>query len=224
VRLVLKNVRDELGHLPSDGRGIGDDVKFRIKGEDNFALDRELQSRHFVATIAYPFVMKAVSIGCVFLSAYLARAVFENALNERLFTRQTAPPSLYKYVAWFIGFHLLFFTLLSVATAVVLYYSRIVTFIDVRDLMSVVAHSVVDFVIVALITLVITMFLTNMLSSKKYFRYRDEGHRALRAISTIVPQLYVVVAIIPYYSIIANMGGTNVARPATNTTPPTGTT
>lgn len=208
VRDVLARLRDTYGYIPGDATNIPvNDKAYAVRSDERFNLDAELRGRHALATIFYPYLMKVVNIGCVFMAAYLARALFERSLNERLFMRQARPPSLFRFVATFLALHLAFYLLLALALAALLYFSRVVVILDPADLLRLVQNSLLDFVIVALVTIAMTVFLTNMVANKKYFRYRDEGHRALRALATLVPQLFVIVSLFPYYAVASNLSG-----------------
>lgn len=218
-------VPSSYGDLPSSLRNkLGDDASH---------VSKAFQQRTWFQMGALPFIMKLVSVASVFAASALAKTMFSDRINEKLFIEQTSPPPLIRYVVVFTAWHVCIYVAMFMLIAVTIMILNAVPHTGIADMAMLFAYSLFDFALCTTLTIVLAAFIVNMVGHKKYFRYKDEGHRALRAISTIIPQVHLILVIIPYYlmlvrtkiqvsadeleSIEMKTDNTNPVNPPTNT-------
>jgi hypothetical protein len=144
------------------------------------------------------YALKLVRVGSAAIAIAAAERLFQSVYRKRVYVYDEDPPNL----AWFLGAILLIDLAIHVVLAVILAIVMSIfarsdnTFPINRDLMAMWAFdyfaSTVPIALVLLSTSAVLRF-------KKYFRYKYEGQRAIRAMAKIAFYTYAVVLPIPFY-------------------------
>jgi hypothetical protein len=137
---------------------------------------------------------------CVtYLSAWLAAKLLENAYTENVYMKKIAPPALVGIVNWFVMFDLL---AAGVIVATVAATMRMTT-LPAATVAAFCTLSAADVLMEKTYLFVALMIVSAQVQSKKYFNYRYEGLRAVRAMRSIAFQVGAFTSLTPLYCIFA---------------------
>jgi hypothetical protein len=144
------------------------------------------------------YSLKLLRVGIAAIAIAAAEKIFQSVYKKRVYVYDEEPPNL----LWFIGLVLLIDLAIHAIVAVILtviaqiFASSNNTFPVNRDMLMMWGF---DYVISTLPIALITMCTATVLKFKKYFRYKYEGQRAIRALAKIVFYTYAVILPIPFY-------------------------
>jgi hypothetical protein len=156
-------------------------------------LEELFESRQLVL-----YSLKLARIGVAAIAVAVAERLFQSLYRKRVYNYSEEPPSL----LWFLGLVILIDLAIHAIVAVILsvvmfvFSSHENAFPIDRDMMRLWAF---DYII-ALVPISLILISTAMvLTFKKYFRYKYEGERAIRAMAKITFYTYAVIMPIPFY-------------------------
>ena len=147
------------------------------------------------------YVIKGIRILFTYISLFLATRVFSPIYEETVYDKKGNPPPLWKYLLIFLAFDLS----LNVFLVVVLTLLR---FLFKSDDNSFVVDNylfmkyITDYSIAMVIILVTGYMIGRVMMDKKYFKYRYEGLRAIRAYQSMMFSVAIVIIAIPYFLMI----------------------
>lgn len=146
------------------------------------------------------YFIKFLRILFNYISLFLTTRVYSPIYEEAVYDKKTLPPKLWKYLLIFLAFDISFNCFLVVLLFLIkmILNMKGISTIDTELFMwyavdYILANGFV-FAMAALISLVIT--------NKKYFHYKYEGLRAIRAFQGIVFRLLIVMNLFPFYLLI----------------------
>jgi len=146
------------------------------------------------------YVIKALRIGFAYLAAYLTTKVFSPMYEEKVYDKKENPPSLLQYLFLFFAFDACF----NVFILIVLYLLK---FIFSNDDNAFVIDNylfkkyAIDYISGMVIILTIGSLVGSVITQKKYFKYKYEGLRAIRAYQTILFYMAMIIIILPLFAI-----------------------
>ncbi len=125
----------------------------------------------------------------VFISISVATNVMSQIYIENVLVNDLDPPPLSQFV-WT-------FALCNICAAVLIYgvVMTLRTIIDVSNYT--VATSLIEHCLMLILALIILFAISSTMYSKKYFLYKDDGLRAIRALSKISKSILGLIFIIP---------------------------
>lgn len=147
------------------------------------------------------YVIKGIRILFTYTALFLTTRVFSPMYEEAVYDKKTAPPSLAKFLFIFLAFDLGFNVFLFVVLFLLkfLFKSEDNSFIIDNFVFS---KYIVDYVFSMIILLAAGYMIGKVMMEKKYFKYRYEGLRAIRAFESVVFNTSIVVYLIPYFWMI----------------------
>jgi hypothetical protein len=140
--------------------------------------------------IAKYVLLKGVAVGLYVLSTSISKGFMTQIFVEKVYIRDENPQKLW------IG-NAITSILCALFIAVVIgfvYILNISEITEVNDLVPI----VVDMVMSLLITSLIGWIISSVMYKKKYFSYKDEGLRAIRAFNQMMRLISIVVFSVPY--------------------------
>jgi hypothetical protein len=147
------------------------------------------------------YVIKAIRIGFTYLALFLTTKVFTPIYEEAVYDKKENPPALIKYLLIYIGFDLAF----NVFIFVVLFLLKFLFKTDDNtfaiDSYLFMKYGL-DYFISMLYVFLISVLVAEVIMSKKYFKYKYEGLRAIRAYQDIVFYTAIFIFIFPYFWMI----------------------
>jgi uncharacterized integral membrane protein len=147
------------------------------------------------------YIIKAVRIASFYISMNMATNVFLQKYDSTVYDKKVTPPSLISYMWIFFGFDLFFNTFILVLLGLVgfLFKTENNTFPIDSYLFYKFAF---DYVVTTLVIMVIGMLIGVVIKKKKYFRYKTEGERGIRAFEEIMKSTATVITLIPTFMVM----------------------
>jgi hypothetical protein len=147
------------------------------------------------------FVTKAIRSLTSWLSAFLAAKLLQDNYTQEVYVERIAPSPLTTFVWYYAAFQLAFAILILTVMAGVVYVYAGTT----SELAVLVRFAAVDIAIELVVTAIILLFVANVMQNKKYFNYRYEGLRAIRALRTMAFRVSLVTNAIPYQMLFGDV-------------------
>ena len=141
------------------------------------------------------YSLVAVRIFLLYISSYVASNIMNQIYTERVLINGEQPPKLVYQTYLFVVIDIIFNLFLIAFVWGVLNLSGKS---DTNMLNSFVLHYVITLIILTVLLIVIT----NTMYTKKYFLYKDDGLRAIRALNDLMFQLGTFVCVIPVFMVV----------------------
>jgi len=158
-------------------------------------------------------IMKVVKLGLSYAAITIASNYASQIYTEKVYVRNENPPKLINMLLLFLGIEL------ALTVVVMSLIGLIVKFITSKpgeeqastfDMAGLVMEFAKDYVLYIISMLVTGSIIGNIMYSKKYFLYKEDGLRAVRAYTDVLTQLSMFNGILPF-----NMFVTGVIEVAT---------
>ena len=135
--------------------------------------------------------LKALHLAVAWVALIISSRTFQGYYRQRVYVNNDPPPHPALFVAMFLALDLAAHAVI----AVLVNLSKHVWDIDT----SVVQAWAIDFTIVTSIVALIAIVMSQLIYSKRYFRYKYEGERGIRALQELVFAVCCVAVPIPMY-------------------------
>lgn len=147
------------------------------------------------------YVLKVISYAFLNISLSLAQRLFSELYMKRVYAQQTTPPNLQGLLMLVFFVHAAFNLILFLVLGILyLTFNRKDTTFVVNSYL---IHAYfLDYVLNIGVLWMIMAIIVGIVQSKKYFRYRTEGLRAIRAVTSITRLIALVVGVFPLGYII----------------------
>jgi hypothetical protein len=146
------------------------------------------------------YAVKAVRIFFLWSSLTFARALFQARYNDAVYLQNTSPPHPAWFVFLFLGFDLTLNVSLMAFMKMLSFLLKTATNsfpIDGYAMRAI----VLDYIMSTTLIAVLAFILAVVVRRKKYFRYRFEGERGIRALSDMILWTSSIILVIPYFRI-----------------------
>lgn len=142
----------------------------------------------------FPIViaLKVLKLGSIYLATSVASNYMTQVYMEKVLVNQENPQALSNFVVMYGIVDLL----MSAFILMILYVVGVVFRQDNLDIVKVVAF---DFVCGLVAVLILGSIVANTMYNKKYFMYKDDGLRAIRAMKDIMNAFGMLFAIVPFF-------------------------
>lgn len=147
------------------------------------------------------YLIKGIRILFTYIALFLSTRVFSPIYESVVYDQKKPPPGLWKYMFIFLGLDLAF----NIFLVVVLFLLQFLfktpdnNFIIDKYLFY---KYLTDYAISVITLFVIGVLIANVIVEKKYFKYKYEGLRAIRAFENIMFYTAIVVYMFPYFMIV----------------------
>jgi len=171
--------------------------KFGNKDKALKALQQFLAkgTRFGQTTLLLTFAFKTLRTSTGWVAAFMANKVQQERYINAVYLKREAPPSLQGMLVVFLLFHIM---LAVIAFVAILGLTLVLTGTHTQ-LRSRMLLAVFDFGIEIVLTSFLGLVIADVLSKKKYFAYRFEGLRAIRAYRELLFALTAVHGLMPYF-------------------------
>ena len=142
-------------------------------------------------------ILKLVKLALSYGSLAIATNYTSQIYTEKVYVRQENPPTLANMLMLFLGIEILM-TVVAVTAIVLLINYASGDDMSGDDMMSVGTLFAQDYVFYLISMVIHGMVLANIMYSKKYFLYKDDGLRAIRAYSDVLLQYSLFNGVIPF--------------------------
>jgi hypothetical protein len=162
----------------------------------NYSMADVLLDTQFVVL----YVIKLIRIGFAYIALFMATKIFTPIYEDTVYDKKDNPPPLTKFLLIFFAFDMA----LNVFILTVLFLLKFLFKTDDN------AFAVdkylfykyfTDYFISMVFLLAIAYFLAGVVQSKKYFKYKYEGLRAVRAYQDMIFSVAIPIFLFPYFFI-----------------------
>lgn len=156
----------------------------------------------FDAQFVIMYIIKAVRIVSFQFSMNMATNVFIQKYNSVVYDKKVNPPSLVSYMMIFLGFDLFFnvFLLILLGLLGFLFKTENNTFPIDSYLYTKFAF---DYVVSTIVIILNGILIGSVIKQKKYFRYKTEGERGIRAFEEMMKMSATVITLLPLFMIVS---------------------
>ena len=156
----------------------------------------------FDAQFLIMYIIKAVRIVSFQFSMNMATNVFIQKYNNVVYDKKTNPPSLINYMMIFLGFDLFFnvFILILLGLCGFLFKTENNTFPIDGYLYKKFGF---DYIVSTIVIILNGILIGNVVKQKKYFRYKTEGERGIRAFEEMMKMSATVITLLPLFMIVS---------------------
>jgi hypothetical protein len=142
--------------------------------------------------------LKLLRLLIAWFALRVAGKVFQNMYDDRVYSRDDRPPEPIMFVAMFMGVDLA----LNVVVAAVLIFVKHL-FKTVDNEFPIDRHMLTlwgfDYLLSSLVVFAVAVIIGQVIKRKKYFRYKYEGDRGIRAMQQMVMYVYNVLLFVPFF-------------------------
>jgi hypothetical protein len=172
--------------------------KYRNKLKSFYKLNYSMADIVLDTQFVVLYLIKAVRIAFTYIALFLTTKVFSPIYEEKVYDKKENPPSLSMFLLIYIGFDLAF----NVFIMVVLFLLKFLFKTDDNAFpidKFLFYKYMTDYAISMIFVFVIAVLVASIIQSKKYFKYKYEGLRAVRAFQDVVFYIASVIFIFPYF-------------------------
>ena len=192
---LTKDQKDELDHKADLVLKIIDNNILKLKSlyNLNYSIMDLIDSQFFVL-----YVIKGIRILFTYIALFLSTRVFSPIYEEQVYDKKEQPPSLAKYLLIFLAFDISF----NVFLVVLLFLLKFLFKSDDNAFIIdnyVFTKYFTDYMFSIVILLAISYMIGQVIMEKKYFKYRYEGLRAIRAFESAMFKMSIIVYLVPYF-------------------------
>jgi hypothetical protein len=152
-------------------------------------LDNEFIAQYILKLITYGLLVGALMISDRLFSEMYMQSVYGKGENA---------PNLIIFVGMFIGISAAFSLFLLTVLVLLSYMFKndSNSFIINKHLIK---YFVVDYIIATVIIALFSIIIASIIQQKRYFRYRTEGLRSVRALREIVMSISAIIILVPFF-------------------------
>jgi hypothetical protein len=151
------------------------------------------------------FILKLVKVSLSYASLLIAKNIMSQIYAEKVYVKQESPPKLMNMLLLFLAIEVVF-TVIVISLLGVLIAQVMGVGDDASEgLFKLAATFAQDYVCYLISMFVHGSILSNTMYSKKYFLYKDDGMRAIRAFSDVILQYSIVNGLIPFNFMISGI-------------------
>jgi hypothetical protein len=145
------------------------------------------------------YMLKGFRVFFAWFSTYMASKILQERYVSQVFANNEDPPDLRLFVGYYFGLELMFIAALMLFLSLVRYLfdkqgDFIINGILIRKFL-------VDYVISTIFILLLSLILASVMMSKKYFRYKTDGLRAIRSLQSLTFYITCIISAIPFFMI-----------------------
>ncbi len=147
------------------------------------------------------YVLKVIIIGSIICSLFLGDKLFSEMYMKAVYANGEDPPNILIFIGIFIGLNLAFVLFLLTILVLLMFVFKgdgddfIINGYLIKNFLK-------DYSISTIFLLVFAIIIGMTIQNKRYFRYKTEGLRGIRALREIVMYLAIVIFAIPFFAFI----------------------
>ena len=157
------------------------------------AMDIILDGQFFLL-----YVIKGIRILFSYIALFLATRVFSPMYENAVYDGKQNPPALWKFMIIYAGFDISFnaFLLVILYILKLLFKTPDNAFIIDNLLFN---KYIIDYIVVMILLVFIGVLMSKVITNKKYFKYKYEGVRAIRAFESMIFSISIVLNVFPFF-------------------------
>lgn len=150
-------------------------------------------------TFVAVYLLKVVRLGFAFFAMYTASKILQQQYVNNVFANNQDPPDLRLFLIYYWGIELIFIIGLMIFLVLLKFlFDRQGDFIINGYL---IMKFTQDYIISSVLILILGIIIASVIMQKKYFKYKTDGLRAIRANQDILFYVVLVINFIPFFLI-----------------------
>lgn len=150
-------------------------------------------------TFVAVYLLKVVRLGFAFFAMYTASKILQQQYVNNVFANNQDPPDLRLFLIYYWGIELIFIVGLMIFLVLLKFlFDRQGDFIVNGYL---IMKFTQDYIISSVLILILGIIIASVIMQKKYFKYKTDGLRAIRANQDILFYVVLVINFIPFFLI-----------------------
>lgn len=149
-------------------------------------------------------VMKVIKLALSFAAITIASNYTSQIYTEKVYVRHENPPPLLNMLFLFLGIEILM-TVVTMTTIGLLIKNMMSQGQGATDVSIIAVQFAQDYVLYLISMAVHGSIIANIMYSKKYFLYKDDGLRAIRAYTDILTQMSMFNGVIPFNMFVSGI-------------------
>ena len=147
------------------------------------------------------YILKLINYGFIVLSLFLAEKLFSEMYMKAVYGNGQDPPDILAYVGIALGLNVAFVVFMLTVLALIMYiFSGASNNFVINKYL--IKKFVMDFMACTIINVLFAIICGMIIQKKRYFRYKTEGLRGVRALREIIMSLSSIVIAVPFFAII----------------------
>lgn len=147
------------------------------------------------------YVIKSIRVFFIYASLIITVKIFQGMYLKQVYAQGKEPPNILYMLLIFIGidFFMNLFLMLTLLLVYYLFKTHSNMFIVDSYLLK---KQMVDYILVTFVNACIAALIGNMIMKKKYFKYKYEGPRGIRAFQEVIFQINSLLMTIPFFLLV----------------------
>lgn len=141
------------------------------------------------------YIVKALRVLFQWISLGIAQNYMIRIYEEKVLLRQENPPHLLNLLGLFILIHLVFEALLLVGVYIVSQMLKTKLNVEPQQLVKQIGF---DYIAGIIVLSLFAIVVGNIMYKKKYFLFKENGHRGIRAYKAIILMYVIIIAVLPF--------------------------
>lgn len=147
------------------------------------------------------YILKIINYGFFALSLYLAERLFSEMYMKKVYGNGSNPPDLLAYIGITLALNVAFILFLVVILLLIMYIFKSPSNTFVID-SRLIKKFLIDYMITTVIAGIIGVICGSIIQKKRYFRYKTEGLRGVRALNELMLSLVALITVVPFFYMV----------------------
>jgi len=147
----------------------------------------------------YMYILKIITYGLMYLGLFFAEKIFSDMYTKAVYVKNQEPPNLLTFYGIYLGFAVAMMLFIIVVLYIVsqIFNSPLNGYIAINN--DLIIKYIIDMCVFHVLTGAILCVIGGLMQRKKYFKYKTEGPRAIRAFSESISIISAITILIPYF-------------------------
>ena len=185
-----------------------DNVVLWVEQKAQWITDLHIEGKQSIADVVTSplfltvYAMKVVRFLVAWYALRVSAKYFQEMYDSRVYAYEGDPPSPWRFIGIFIGVDALINALIM---GLLVGGNYMFSDPSVNPLIewSVLISVLVDYVATTVVVTALAGIIGHIVKQKKYFRYKYEGDRGIRAMQRMIMNVYGIVVLVPFFRIVA---------------------
>lgn len=147
------------------------------------------------------YFLKIINILFLIGSIRISEKVFSELYMKKVYAEEDMPPSIYVFMTMFLIMHAAFVLIL-----LIILFLTMLVFKEDSNTFAISSFLIqsyfADYIVSTVFFILLSIIIGTVMQKKKYFRYKQEGLRAIRAYQDILNKVAIFVYLLPYFMYI----------------------
>jgi hypothetical protein len=150
----------------------------------------------------YMYILKVITYGLMYLGLFFAEKIFSDMYTKTVYVRNQEPPNILTFYGIFLGFAIamMFFVIVVLYIISQFFNNPLDSYLAINN--ELIIKYIIDMCVFHVLTGTILCVIGALMQRKKYFKYKTEGPRAIRAYSESISIITAITIMVPYFLVV----------------------